>query len=76
MQTISIFEWDDPQFPMDLCFFRNGYAWFAASSHERWDALYLDDRSIRDDLIALRAKLTRGDDIDERNLFHDEHAIP
>ncbi len=73
-RATRLFEWDDPQFPMDLCFFRNGYAWFAESSHERWDELYIDDRSIRDDLIALGAKLSRGDDIDERSLFHDEHA--
>ncbi len=45
-----LWDWDYPRYPMDPCFYKNGYAWFAVSSHERWNALYLrDDIDIPED---------------------------
>ena len=32
----SLWDWDYPNLPMDLCFFYKGVAWFVSSAHERF----------------------------------------
>ncbi len=39
----TLWDWDYPLFPMDPCFYKKGYAWFAVSTHERWNSLYLQE---------------------------------
>ncbi len=39
----TIWDWDYPQYPMDPSFYRNGYAWFVVTSHERMNTLYLEE---------------------------------
>ncbi len=40
-EVATLWDWDYPLFPMDPCFYKNGYAWFSVSSHEHWNKLIL-----------------------------------
>lgn len=71
----AIYDWDYPKYPMDLCFYRDGYAWFATSSHECWNALYTNDISIIEELKTLGVSIFRDDDTDDENLFYDKRTI-
>lgn len=31
----KIFDWNYPNFPMDLCFYKDGYEWYSSTSHEK-----------------------------------------
>jgi len=64
-----IFEWDYPRRPMDLAFFRDGYAWFTAVSHENDAFLITDDNKAVEDLKALGANVEPFDDYDEEFIF-------
>lgn len=72
-QVSSLWDWDYPMFPMDLCFYRNGYAWFAASSHETWNALYVDDKNTAAEMRALGFELTDEEEVSDTNIFYEEY---
>lgn len=65
-ETEDIFNWNYPKFPMDLCFYRNGYCWFATSSHERMAVLYTDS------MEEIKELGTLGVDI---NFYDEENPI-
>lgn len=46
----SLWQWDYPHYPMDLCFFRSGFAWFISSAHEEYAILYTEDSGVVNDL--------------------------
>jgi len=70
----SLWDWDYPARPMDLCFYKDGYGWFAASSHEQWNALYTDDERIVERMRSLGLTVTREGDMDESKLFYDDRT--
>lgn len=70
-----IFDWDYPNYPMDLCFFKNGTAWFSSSSHERTAYLYTENQQAIKELEDLGAKITLYDNVDPSFLFYEENAI-
>ncbi|WP_196803047.1 hypothetical protein [Butyrivibrio sp. MC2013] len=37
----TLWDWDGFDYPMDIAFYKNGYAWFASCSHEHLNWLYL-----------------------------------
>lgn len=39
----DIFEWSYPRAPVDLCFYRKGYCWFALTAHEKEAYLYTNN---------------------------------
>lgn len=69
LKANGIFDWDYPKFPMDLCFYKNGYAWFSSSSHEYYAEIVLDDKKFFSELTNLGAVLHYERDIDESKLF-------
>lgn len=70
----SIFDWDYPSRPMDLSFFQNGYAWFASSAHEQWNALYTEDKHILQDLQDLGIQAIAKEDVALSSLYFDRNA--
>lgn len=68
----DIFDWDYPLYPMDLCFYKDGYAWFASSAHEHFAYFYINDKQTYCDLIDLGIDLSDAGDIDESKLFLEE----
>lgn len=56
--TNDIFDWDYPEAPMDLCFYRDGYCCLAITAHEHMAFLYSDNKGEIDELKALGAKLS------------------
>ncbi len=70
-----VFEWHYPEFPMDLCFFQNGTAWFSSCAHEELGFLYTDDKKTLQELQALGANLTLYDEVKPSSLFYEENAI-
>lgn len=71
----AIYDWDYPKYPMDLCFYRDGYAWFATSSHENWNALYTNDVSIIEELRWLGVCISCDDDTHDEDLFYNNRTI-
>ena len=69
-----LFDWDYPKFPMDLSFYKEGYAWFASSSHEQWNALYTDSKTVIDDLKQLGICIKYVQDVDESSLFFNDRS--
>lgn len=65
-----IYDWDYPKFPMDLAFYKNGYAWFESVSHERWNSLYTADMAVIDDLKQLGVDVIFNREVDESTLFN------
>lgn len=53
----DIYEWDYPNAPMDLCFYKNGYCWLAITSHEHFAYLYTNEKKEVEELSDLGAKL-------------------
>ena len=67
--TNDIFDWDYPSLPMDLCFYKDGYAWFSSSAHERFACVYIDSKETYSELIDIGADLCYAGDIDRSKLF-------
>ena len=65
----SLWKWDYPRYPMDLCFFRAGYAWFVSSAHEEYGILYTDDLGIINYLCNLGIKLKKGNAVKDDELY-------
>ena len=42
LKANDIFDWCYPQFPMDLSFYKEGYAFFASCAHERLSWFFSD----------------------------------
>ncbi len=57
-QVDHFYDWDYPEAPMDLCFYKDGYCWFAVTAHEGLSYVYTDDVDIVNDLIQLGARVT------------------
>lgn len=55
---------------MDLSFYKDGYAWFALSSHENWDALYTDDDTHIENLKNLSVKIGPARTADDSEIFY------
>ena len=70
----DIYEWDYPKYPMDLCFFKDGYAWITTCSHEYHCWLYSDDKDVFSDLIGLGTNISHSGQVDESTLFYDEKS--
>ena len=70
----SVFDWDYPKYPMDLCFFRDGYGWFACCSHEQFACLYTDDEQIVRDIEKIGINLGESGSIPVSELFYDEKS--
>lgn len=56
-QVKCLYDWDYPDAPMDLCFYKDGYCWFAVTAHEGFSYLYTDDLKVVKDLTKLGVDL-------------------
>lgn len=67
----NLYEWDYPKYPMDLCFYKNGYAWFSSSAHENCNWLYLEehDRDTIRKLTNIGLKVLFIKQVDKTSLF-------
>ena len=65
----KLFDWDYPLFPMDLCFYKDGYAWFLSCGHEHFAFLYTDDINFIRELKDLGANVQDDGMIDDSKLF-------
>lgn len=72
----TLWDWDYPNYPMDPCFYKDGYAWFAVSTHEHWNELYLRKSTsypLASDLESLGVSLISQGKADEAKLY--KHAL-
>ncbi|MBQ3424380.1 MAG: hypothetical protein IJH38_04190 [Clostridia bacterium] len=67
----SLWQWDYPCYPMDLCFFKSGLAWFMSSAHEEYAILYTDDPGVINDLRDLGLKFSGVREAGEDELYRD-----
>lgn len=67
----QIFEWNYPEYPMDLCFYKDGYAWFSSCAHERLNWLYIreEEQNVVTQLERIGAQITYSKCIDDDSLF-------
>ena len=73
LRVKSIWEWDYPKYPMDLAFFKDGYAWFESTAHEGINLIHIKDQSTSDDLEKLGIVLTPIEFKSE--LFYDRDSL-
>ena len=71
----NLFEWDYEKYPMDLCFFKDGYSFFNSSAHESVAELGSDDEKLIEDFKKMGLECKPLPDIDGA-LFFDQLAIP
>lgn len=64
----DIFEWHYPRAPMDLCFYKNGYCWFAFTAHEEMAYLYTNNEKEIQELRELGVMVEFSED--NARLFH------
>lgn len=65
-----LFDWDYPRYPMDLAFYKDGYAWFALSAHEQWNSLYTDDYTHIENLEKLGVKIEYAEEASDSEIFY------
>lgn len=70
----GIYNWDYPKFPMDLCFYKDGYAIFASCAHERINTLYTDDEVLLALLQDIGLELVEEDNVPKSNIFYEKRA--
>ena len=68
----SLYEWDYPDHPLDLCFYKNGYVLFASCAHEMWNKLYTQDEGLIKELSDAGMVITREKDIPDEELYYDK----
>lgn len=69
LTAFSLYAWDYPILPMDLCFYRDGYAWFELCAHERWNRIIIENDEDVQMLRDLGVELSGCEDINESELF-------
>ncbi len=73
----TLWDWCYPNYPMDPCFYKDGRAWFVTSTHERWNALYLNDNMLKfvSDFESLGVTLVPKTKKEETELFYNECSL-
>lgn len=71
----SLFEWDYPQLPMDLCFFKDGYAWVSSCAHEHHCEIYLENDAQFTQLQEMGADIEFAKILIKEERFFDPKAI-
>ena len=69
----KLFDWDYPRLPMDLCFYKNSYAWFVSCAHEKYACIYIDDNEELSELNLICSNLTYNRDVAPSWLFREEN---
>ncbi len=71
-----LYEWSYSKYPMDLAFFKDGYAWFWSCAHEGLNELYLSDDAMKDDMEAQGILLSEcGETTVEKLFFHPKAVL-
>lgn len=70
-----LYEWHYPKMPMDIAFYKDGYAWFSCCAHEQLYFLYTDDETVIEELDKLGVKSVFSREIDKSKLYYNENAI-
>ena len=74
----TLWDWNYRRFPMDPCFYKNGYAWFYVCAHERWNCLYLrqtDEFPSAFDIQSLGISLIDEGKAPESEMFYHPYYI-
>ena len=74
-EVTSLWKWDYPQYPMDLCFFRSSYAWFVSSAHEKSAFLYTNDLGNVNELRDFGLTLIEGKSVSDDSLFRTQAVV-
>ena len=71
-QVNTLYDWNYPTYPEDLCFYKDGYAVFWSIVHEHMNELYLKEDSFPGiyDFESIGAKLISRGKVAETDLFH------
>jgi len=52
-ESNSLFSWQQPKLPEDLCFIKGDNAWVSTSSHEEFCDISSEDKTIIDDILRI-----------------------
>jgi hypothetical protein len=52
-ESNSLFSWEQPKLPEDLCFIKGDNAWISTSSHEEYCDISSEDKTIIDDILGI-----------------------
>lgn|GEM_PF-2912687 len=70
----NLYEWNYDKYPMDLCFFKDGYSFFYSSAHEHFAVLCTSDKAMLSELTKMGLKIEYLDEKLERDVFYDQVA--
>ena len=70
-----LWDWDYPKHPMDLCFYREGYAWFWSVTHEGMNMLYIDQPSMISELESVGLEFHYEGNAELSELYYDKRTI-
>ena len=68
-----LWKWNAPAYPMDLCFYKNGIAWFELTAHEHLSKLYIGREGcfpLKEDIESLGIQLEFVASVNEDKLYH------
>ena len=72
----GLFNWKYPYFPDDLCFFKDGFCWFATVAHEGFAVLFIKNYQ---DVILLKELGVqieeKGIEENKNDLFYEEYGF-
>lgn len=72
----TIWDWDYPDYPMDPCFYKNGFVWFTVTAHEHLNTLYLKDSEnfpLATDLESIGVSLIPRRKVGQAELFYNKY---
>ena len=76
LEPKGLFNWKYPYFPDDLCFFKDGYCWFATVAHEGYACIYVENikeiEILKD--MGLKFEFVKCDD-DKEDLFYEDYKL-
>ena len=65
----NLYAWDYPRFPMDLAFYRDGYAWFSSCAHEWLSWFYTNDEKAVEELSACGISVKEDGSANSEKMF-------
>ena len=71
----GLLDWEYPSYPMDLCFFKDGYCWFYTTPHEEYGYIYLEDENEMKILENLGVEFEYYDKLDNPDLFYEDYTV-
>lgn len=73
LRPTGLYQWQYPDYPEDICFFRNGYCWLTTSAHEGLAYIITNDKSEYNKLESIGVVFKQKEYEDTPSIFFEEY---